>query len=196
MSGTEDVVFEDSLQKYVSSWSPDGRFLLYSADSAGLNADNDVLVLPLSGDRKPVPFQAERFREGFSQFSPDGRWVAYISYESGEAEAFVAPFPGPGGKQQISQGGAGNLRWRPDGGELFYLSPDNTLMAVAVNGKGPTFEVGATRPLFQTSAASVGGIGPYDVSPDGQRFLINTVTEQTESAPITVIVNWTATLQR
>jgi eukaryotic-like serine/threonine-protein kinase len=189
-SGTEEVFFEDNLDKFGTGWTPDGRFFLYSTNNTGNVENNDVLVLPLSGDRKPVPFQKTEFREGFARFSPDGRWVAYTWYESGLSQVYVAPFPGPGGKWLVSTAGGRLPRWRRDGTEIFYLAPDNTLMAAAVNGRGSSFAVGAVRPLFETRAT--GARYSYDVSADGQRFLINTALEQAASAPITVVVNWAA----
>jgi Tol biopolymer transport system component len=193
-SGTEEMFFEDNLDKFGTGWTPDGRFFLYSTNNTGNVENNDVLVLPLSGDRRPVPFQKTEFREGFARFSPDGRWVAYAWYESGLSQVYVAPFPGPGGKWLVSTAGGRLPRWRRDGTEIFYLAPDNTLMAATVNGRGTTFQVGAVKPLFQTRA--IGARYTYDVSADGQRFLINTALEQAAPAPITVVVNWTAELQR
>ena len=107
----------------------------------------------------------------------------------------MAPFPGPGSKWQISTGGGDYPRWRHDGAEIFYLAPDNKLMVAAVNGKGSTFEAGVVKPLFGTRAAP-GLRGSYAVSADGQRFRINTVPEQSGSAPITVVLNWTAGLKK
>jgi hypothetical protein len=137
-----------------------------------------------------------QFNEGDGWLSPDGRWIAYSSNESGVGELYVAPFPGPGGTVRVSSAGGRNPRWRRDGTEIFYLAPDNKLMAAAVNGRGSKFEIGAIRPLFETRVAVGAGIRRYDVSADGQRFLINTVPEQAESAPIAVVVNWTAGLKK
>jgi hypothetical protein len=103
---------------------------------------------------------------------------------------FVAPFPGPGGKWQISTAGGSKPRWRGDGKEIFYLAPDNKLMVAAVDGKGSSFEVGAVKPLFQTSLT--GQRAEYDVSADGERFLMIASPEQATSTPITVVLNWTA----
>ncbi len=155
----------------------------------------ELFVLPLLGDRKPVPFPNAKFEYGFGQFSPDGRWVAYRSNESGRNEIYVAPFPGPGGKWQISTAGGDRPRWRRDGSEVFYLSPDNKMMSATVGGKGASFEVGAVKPLFETRVVT-GGRNQYTVSADGQRFLIDTSPEQAASAPITVVLNWTAGLKK
>jgi len=191
-AGAEEVLLEDNVNKYPASWSPDGRFILYL--TFGTPTGFDLFVLPLTGDRKPIPFLNTKFNEGPGEFSPDGRWVAYTSDESGKNEVYVARFPGPGGKWQISTGGGNFPRWRRDGTEIFYLSLDNKLMSAAANGKGSGFEVGAVKPLFQTRVA--GQRYEYDVSSDGQRFLINTFPEQVASAPITVVVNWTAGLRK
>jgi Tol biopolymer transport system component len=192
-AGSEEVLLEDNLDKFPTSWSPDGRFILYV--SVGPSRGNDLLVLPLTGDRKPFPILQTQFSEPEGRISPDGRWVVYISNESGRNEIYVAPFPGPGGKWQISTAGGYFPRWRHDGSEIFYLSPDNRLVTASVNGKGPGFEVGAVKPLFATRTVFAAGY-QYDVSADGQRFLINAAPEQTASSPITVVLNWTAGLKK
>jgi eukaryotic-like serine/threonine-protein kinase len=193
-AGTEEVLFQDNFSKTPVSWSPDGRFILYVSN--GTTTGNDLLVLPLSADRKPVPFLQTRFNEFGGQFSPDGRWVAYTSDESGKLEVYVAPFPGPGGKWQISTAGGSYPRWRRDGTEIFYLTADNTLMAGTVNGKASSFQVGVVKRLFQPHI--VGPRHEYDVSADGQKFLINSAPQQNGAgpAPITVVVNWTAGLKK
>ena len=156
----------------------------------------DLWVMPLFGDRKPLPFLQTPFNENPGQFSPDGRWMAYASSESGRYEVYVTPFPGPGGKWQVSTAGGDWPRWRRDGKEIFYLAPGGTrLMAAAVNGGASAFEVGAVRELFNTR-----GVAPnawtYDISPDGQRFLVNTFAEEAASTPITLVVNWPALLKK
>jgi eukaryotic-like serine/threonine-protein kinase len=180
------------------SWSSDGRFLSFMKHSReslplGIPLSADVGVLPLFGDRTPVPFLETRFAEGYGRFSPDGRWMAYMSTESRRAEVYVAQFPGPGQKVPISIAGGTQPRWRHDGTEIFYVA-GNRLMAAPVNGKGATFEVGAARQLFEIRPRT--GLGPfYDVSADGQRFLVNTLPEDT-STPITLVVNWPALLKK
>jgi hypothetical protein len=188
------LLIADEFQKNPVSWSPDSRFILYITTRGTTGNGANLWVLPLFGDRKPFPFHQSPYAEVAGQFSPDGRWVAYASNESGKFEVYVAPFPGPGGKWLISTAGGTFPRWRPDGTEIFYLAPDQTLMAATVNGKGGSVEVGAVKPLFKP--AVVPGPRPYDVARDGQRFLINLTSEQAATAPITVVLNWTAALKK
>jgi Tol biopolymer transport system component len=196
-TGAAEVLLVDHRNKFPNCWSPDGRFILYMVDN-GAPTGWDLWLLPLFGDRKPFPFLQTPFYEAQGRFSPDGRWIAYISNESGRYEAYVTHFPGPGGKWQVSSGGATSFgvwpRWRRDGKEITYLAPDDTLMAAAVNGQGDRFETGEVRPLFAPRLRR-GRRSPYDVSPDG-RFLINTVVERGASSSLEVILNWTAALKR
>jgi eukaryotic-like serine/threonine-protein kinase len=129
------------------------------------------------------------------RFSPDGRWVAYVSNETGSNEVYVTHFPGPAGKWPISSGGGDYPRWRADGRELFYLARNGTLMAAAVNGQGADFDVNGARPVLEIHPGSSAGY-PYDVSADGQRFLVNTIVEAAPLPPITLVVNWAAGLQK
>jgi Tol biopolymer transport system component len=191
-AGAEEMLVGDGLDKLPESWSPDGRFILYS--TFGAPTGNDLFVLPLFGDRRPFPFLQTQFNEFDGRFSPDGKWVVYSSNESGKYEVYVAPFPGPGGKWQVSTAGGQGPSWRRDGNEIFYLAPDNKMMTAAVNGKGASFDVGAVKPLFQMSTTGMNH--RYAVSADGQRFLINSALEQATSGPITVVLNWTAGLKK
>jgi Tol biopolymer transport system component len=194
-AGVEEGLLTGCLDKYPMGWTPDGRFILFmvTAPKTGL----DLWVLPLFGDRKPFPFLQTQFNEINSRFSPDGRWIAYSSNESGRYEVYVAPFPGPGGKWQVSTAGGDWPRWRRDGKEIFYVAPapDEKLMAAVVNGGGSAFEVGAVQPLFDMRGEAPNQSRMYDVSPDGQRFLVNTLAEEAASAPITLVVNWRALLK-
>jgi Tol biopolymer transport system component/predicted Ser/Thr protein kinase len=195
-AGSEDVILQSERAKYTTDWSRDGRFILYRAADSTTNLE--LWALPVGGDRKPIRFLKTTFGVSHGQFSPDGRWVAYASNESGKWEISVAPFPGPGGNWKVSSAGGSEPRWRSDGKELFYLAPDGKLMAVEVK-PGPTFEAGAATPLFQTRrpvAVTSTDLFSYDVSADGQRFLANTDVGEVTSSPLTLVHNWTAGLKR
>jgi eukaryotic-like serine/threonine-protein kinase len=191
--GTEQLLWADDLDKYPQSWSPDGRFLLYV--TVGGPTGQALWLLPLTGDeRKPSPFLPTRFNQGTGQFSPDGRWVAYRSNETGRFEIYITPFPGPGGKWQISTTGGNVPRWGRDGREIYYVGPGNTLMSTAVSMDGARVEVGAVKRLFQVHPVTPRYF--YDVSPDGQRFLVNTADGLAASAPLMLVVNWPALLKK
>src|SRR2546425_10720762 len=129
------------------------------------------------------------------RFSPDSRWVAYASNESGQFQIYVQSFPSSGGKWQVSTGGGAQPQWRRDGKELFYLAPDRKLMAVEVNGAGPIFLPGSPKPLFEAHVSTIfpgPGAHYYTVTGDGQRFLVNTFVGESTPVPFTVVMNWSA----
>jgi eukaryotic-like serine/threonine-protein kinase len=192
-SGNEEFIHPGNEQpRYPNDWSPDGKVLAcYEAKQGAL----EIWMLPLSGERKPYPFLQSPFNELGARFSPDGKWVAYTSLESGRPEVYVVPFPGPRGKWQVSTGGGTWPRWRRDGKEIFYLSPDNKIMAAQVRASGSSFEVGAIQPLFETRPYRAFINGSYDVTADGQRFVIAYEAGQ-PTAAITLVVNWTADLKK
>ena len=191
-AGTEELLLATAQEKIPTDWSPDGRFLLYR--SVDPKTGYDIWALPMNGDRKPFPVVQTNFDERDAQFSPDGKWIAYQSNESGRFEIYIQPFPGPGSKLQVSTNGGAQVRWGPDGKELFYIALDARLMAVPIRlaSNPQTAEPGSPTPLFATR---VGGAlqgtfrQQYHVSSDGARFLMNTITEEAAS-PITVILNW------
>jgi len=193
-TGSEEVLLESDETKTANSWSADGRFIVYTSADAKANTKEDLWILPLFGDHKPFPFLRTQFNESFAQFSADGHWIAYVSDESGSNQVYIAPFPGPGGKWQASRAGGSEPRWRGDGKELFFLAPDNKLMAVEVNAKEFTLEIGNAQLLFEVHPATSPGTH-YDVTGDGKRFLVDSSGEGS-SAPITLVVNWTADLKR
>jgi serine/threonine protein kinase len=179
-----------------TDWSPDGRFILYQQYNRDPKAGIDLWVLPLFADRQPKLFLKSKFGAPQGRFSPDGQWMAYASAESGKEEMYVQRFPATGDKVRISAGGGTHPRWRRDGKELFYFAPDRRIMAVVVK-TGDTFEAGKPQVLFEARDAVVYySRYPYAVTPDGQRFLINTSVGEAVDAPITVVLNWTAGLRR
>lgn len=199
-SSAEELLYADDHDKFSTSWSPDGKFLLFTR--GGTKTATDVWVLPLAPENaslkaeaaKPFAFVQTPFNDQNGKFSPNGHWVAYSSGESGRLEVYVARFPGPGGKQQISISGGDFPRWRSDGREVFYISLDLRLMAAEVTERGNTFQVGQVRPLFGPAQINRGYL--YDVSADGQKFLLAVQPEQTTLEPLTLVENWSAGLTK
>ncbi|MFY9561956.1 MAG: protein kinase [Terriglobales bacterium] len=194
--GQEELLLEgDGTNRNPLDWSPDGKSLLFGVGD--LSSTGQVWVLPLTGDRKPLPLTQKTYMAISARFSPDGHWVAYTSNESGRPEVYVMPFGGGAGKWQVSGAGGTQPVWRHDGKELFYWSAENTLMSVPITLKTGVVEVGAAHPLFRFNnpVGIVGVISPYDVTPDGQRFVLITTPNQTPR-PITLVTNWTAELKK
>ncbi|MGD1095642.1 MAG: protein kinase [Bryobacteraceae bacterium] len=195
-AGAEDLLLGDSEAKSPTSVSPDGQVLLYS--NASTKTGLDLWVLPLAQARsggKPEPwvFLRTPFGESDGRFSPDGRWVAYVSDESGQYEIYAASFPGPERKLQISSGGGWMPSWRSDGKELFYVTPGGQLMAAEVTEANGTLEIGRVQKLFEgvwTSSPS------WDVSADGQKFIVVENTATATARPLTLVQNWTAALRK
>jgi serine/threonine-protein kinase len=157
----------------------------------------DIWVLRLQGDRKPRPFLQTPSNEYKPVFSPDGRWVAYGSDETGRQEIYVRPFPGPGGKMQISTDGGTEPMWARNGRELFYRNGDK-MMVTAVETR-PVFAAAKPKLLFEGHyGTGIGGFEPdYDVSPDGQKFLMIKASEQESAATqLNVVLNWSDELHR
>ncbi len=178
-----------------TDWSKDGRFIIYSQLRSGTQ-QGDLWVLPLDGERQPRKYLATPFSEYWGRLSPDGRWMAYVSDETGSDEVYVQSFPEPGRRERVSNGGGSHPRWRGDGQEIFYLAPDNRLMAVAVKGEN-TFEASAPVALFQTPGFDRHTTQfPYAATADGRRFLVIRRVEDASSTSLTVVLNWTAELKR
>jgi DNA-binding winged helix-turn-helix (wHTH) protein/Tol biopolymer transport system component len=192
-SGNEEILFESGEVKVIRSWSSHGQFIAYER---GQYPKREVWVLPLIGERKPFPLQQPQSYQGDMagpEFSPDGRFIAYDSWESGSQQVYVSSFPGPGGKQEVSTDGGWDPRWRRDGRELFFMD-EKKVMAVDVKPNGSSLDIGNARALFDAHSL-VWGDPVYDVTPDGKRFLVVTVSDGT-SETINLVVNWTADLKR
>jgi Tol biopolymer transport system component len=196
--GSEELLLQGG-PNAVGDWSPDGRLILYGRTAVGTR--RDVFVLPLFGDRQPYPILDSQFDEYREQFSPDGRWLAYVSDESGGYEVYLQPFTEGrlgGAKLRISTKGGNQPRFRRDGQELFYVAADGQMMVVALNTSGATVEPGTPRPLFKTRMLTgmIQSASEYDVTADGQRFLIGTTVNEANSTPVIVMLNWSAKLNR
>jgi Tol biopolymer transport system component len=188
--GNDEPILVNERTKYPTDWSRDGRNILFRAIDEKTNFE--LWYLPV-GTRAPVPYIKSTFGVSHGQFSPDGKWVAYASNESGKWEVYVSPFPGPGGNWKVSTAGGSEPRWRSDGQELFYLASDGRLMAVPVK-EGPPFEAGSAAALFQTKRReriSATDLFSYDVSADGKRFLVSTDVGEVAPSPLNLILNWT-----
>jgi eukaryotic-like serine/threonine-protein kinase len=191
-AGQDALLLKSDYVKFPTDWSRDGRFIIYREINP--KTKYDVWVLPVgrqTGDQKPFPLLQTEANEAAAVLSPDGQWIAYSSDESGRYEVYVQSFPGGGGKRQLSTGGGIGPLWRGDGKELFYHAPDGKLIAVAVKG-GASFEAGVPAPLFEFRAGGNVITPYYDVTQDGQKFLLSTIVETEAVAPLTVVVNWTA----
>ncbi len=185
----EKVIPQDGADRFPTDWSRDGKYVLYERAP-------DLWYLRLS-DMQPVPLLKASSTLRSPQFSPDSKWVAYSSNESGRWEIYVTSFPEAHGKWQVSNAGGEQPRWRGDGNELFYLSSDAKIMAVPVK-TGANFDAGTPVALFQANPREMfatSEIFSYDVSKDGQRFLINTQL-RTATTPMSVVLNWAAKLSK
>lgn len=189
-SGTADetLLLDLPNNEHVKDWSSDGRYIAFTSNT-------DLHVLPLFGDRKPLRIVQSPSQQDEPRFSPDGKWLAYNSNESGTWQVYVVSFPGADQKRQISVNGGVQPRWRRDVKELYYLDLDGKMIAVDIT-TGSRIEPGIPRVLFDTNSAPTPNNAEYAVTPDGQRFLVRQPVAETAPTPITVVVNWTASLKK
>ena len=196
-TGNEEKLYENDLSKMTTSWSPDGRYIAYNV----LSADKrrvEIWMLPMVGEHKPFPFLQAGYNVGQGRFSRDGKWLAYVTDETGRANVYVTPFPDGKGKWQVSADGGSMVRWRGDGKELYYLNGTGDLMAVEVNGSGQEFRIGPPQRLFHMElktgpsrydlSSTSEQIG-YDVMPDGKQFIVTSPVAGSAS-PVTMVTNW------
>jgi serine/threonine protein kinase len=195
--GQDDVLVPSMGTISAPDWSHDGRFLVYS-ESATAEAENfDLWTVPLGGERKPAVFLKTRSSEASGTFSPDSRWIAYESNESGRSEVYVAPFPREEGavkRVPVSRDGGRAPRWRGNGVELFFLALDGTLMSAVLKTTNDRW--GIPKELFRTGLTRRGTFHPYAVAQDGQRFLIPVTIESQSPPSITLLRNWPAMLPK
>ncbi len=187
--GDDELLLKSDAGVSPGSWSPDDRFLLYTRIDA--KTGNDIWVLPMEGDKKPFVFLQTPFNETAPRFSPDGKFVVYVSQDQGRSEIFVQPFPASGNRWQISNNGGRAPAWRGDGKEIFYVSEDNKLVAADVK-TGNGFEVGIPKPLFDVMELGAVSFGNVNFAPslDGQQFLITHQREAAASLQYVVVQNW------
>ncbi|MEO8349351.1 MAG: hypothetical protein ABI610_10595, partial [Acidobacteriota bacterium] len=178
-SASERPLYEQEAVQQAEDISLDGRMLVFLND---MQSTSDLWLLTLLGERKASPWLRSRFKEASPRFSPDGRWIAYESDESGSPEIYAALTEGGGEKRRLSTNGGRAPRWRRDGKELYYVAPDGSVMAVPVSTGGARLEIGPPGALFRGESEIVN----YDVSPDGQRFLVSTPAERSPLSPIRV----------
>jgi Tol biopolymer transport system component len=200
-AGVEELLFESGEDKVPTDWSPDGRFIIYYTLNNSKTRE-DVWILPTFGDRRPIPVLCSEFSESFPRISPDGKWLAYQSDESGVSEIYAGRFLGPGGqpatgnlagKWQISTAGGRSPVWGRNGKEIFYLNPNEKLMVAEIVATGATIEVRSIAPLFEARPFSGGNA--FDVSGNGKRFVVDSIIDFESSSPIIVVVNWPADLK-
>lgn len=173
-------------------WSPDSRYLSYDVFNVKERREENW-ILPLVGDKKPFQVAHVDASQYDGNFSPDGRWFAYFSYESGRPEVYVVPFPGPGGKYQISHTGGWLVRWAK-AGKLFYSTMGNRLMEADLALGSTSLQVKSIHPLFEMNLPN--RTAPlFDVTPDGEKFVVVT-SDRPESSSITLVTNWTALLRK
>ncbi|HET9385674.1 MAG TPA: protein kinase, partial [Gemmatimonadales bacterium] len=190
--GDDELVFTSERNKVLTDWTADGRFLIFDETT---DTASDLGYVAVSGDRKGISYLKTPFNEQNGHVSPDGRWIAYQSDESGRYEVYVRPFPdaqGGGGKWQISNEGGSDPRWSRDGKELFYFAGDDTLSSTTVVGDSSGFRRMQTEPLFRVTRTA--NRTNYSMTPDGRRFLVNTLVQSANDATITVVLNWTQAL--
>jgi eukaryotic-like serine/threonine-protein kinase len=191
-TGDERLTQSPNFQ-FAMDWSRDGRYILYEEETAPASK-RSLWILPVApGDSKPRPYLRTTFNEGMGQFSPDTRWVAFQSDESGRYEIYIDTFPEPRGKIRISTGGGVIPDWGADGRELFYVSADSMLMSAGLKTGANSIEPSAPHPLFPLLVTDT-DVSPYDAARDGQRFLVLEASRFAQ--PLTVIVNWPALLNK
>ncbi len=191
-TGKDQLLRKSEGSIYAPHWSPDGHSLIYTEQ--GTSTGSDLWTLRLTGNRTPEVFLRTAFNEGSGVFSPDSAWVAYESDASGRREVWVCAFPAATEQIQISHDGGRAPRWRGDGRELFFLGLDGTLMAASIT-TGSRIQATVAQPLFQTRITG-NNYHPYAADKSGQRFLIPVFREAPGSIPITVVLNWPATLPK
>ncbi|HEV2350980.1 MAG TPA: protein kinase [Terriglobia bacterium] len=196
-NGTEAArrLLNDDAADDPESWSADGRYLAFQRTDPQRKFGRNLWILPLFGDRKPYPFIESSFDQLYAEFSPDVKWLAYTSDETGRPEVYIAPFPKANGKWEVSTQGGVVPTWRRDGKELYYLSLDQKLMAVDIRENNNSVEIGSPHVLFQTNPPPL-VLRSYDSAADSSKFIVVTQSLNASSVPVTLVINWPALLEK
>jgi serine/threonine protein kinase len=195
-SGVTEPLIESDADEYPTDWSRDGRYIALTFSDWKGQTNDGIWVLPLFGDHKPFPYLQSPFNKTGAVFSPDGRWLAYASDESGKLEVYLSPFPNRRGKWQVSRGGGDQPEWNRDGNTLYYVAPGGKMIEASVKENGATVVVGEPRQLFQQArGANSLGARSYCVTRDGSRFLV-AKAPQNVASPLTLVTNWSAHLKQ
>jgi Tol biopolymer transport system component len=190
----EETILDARLVLGTSDWSPDGRYILYAQISP--DTAFDLWLLPLKGNRNPISYLRTRFNEMHGRFSPDGRWIAYTSDESGRQDVYVQSFPASEIKLVVSNAGGAFPAWRRDGRELFYRGLDGRLMVVSVRSTEGGLQFGVPAPLFPIVDSPATVAWPYDVSADGQRILALAPPADGGETKLSLLINWQAAIKK
>jgi Tol biopolymer transport system component len=207
--GGEEVIVESDEEMWLTGWSHDGRYIVYTEGSF-VSGGGDIWIVPTFGDRKPFPFLTTDADEDGGMLSPDGRWMVYTTREQGQLQVFVAPFAPPAGAGRSADGGRGSVKWqistdvnlvegtlakwRSDGKEILFLTTDGKIWSAEVDGSGNSFHVGRVEMLCSSDPWNFGRVG-FDITPDGNGFVVNSFSKSA-TLPITLVQNWTLDLKR
>jgi dipeptidyl aminopeptidase/acylaminoacyl peptidase len=189
--GYADYGREGITMTWPLDWSPDGRYLVYGS-TEGEFENPDLWIVAIEGEGEPMPVQHSEFAEEDAAISPDGRWLAYTSDRSGQFEVYLTAFPRADRAWKVSSDGGLRPEWGVDSGELFYLDPDDTLMAATLKATGDSVSIEETQPLFRINVHHNVLLEPggYAVAPGGERFLVNRVLEKGTTSPLVLVVGW------
>jgi len=189
-AGEAELLYRSDKTLYVRDWSRDGRYIC-----GAIQGDSqDIIIIPTDGQEEPWTFMSTSAGEWDPSFSPDGRWLAFVSDETSKEEVYVAPFPGPGGKWQVSSREGDRPHWSPDGAAIIYLDNGDRLNEAEIMVDGNAVQVGAVRPLFEVTAFRPGTV--FDLMPDGQAVLINERLSEMDMSRVVLVQNWEQTLER
>ncbi len=195
-SGAERVILETpNIVEVPMSSSSDGRYIAYSRKDLAKDAGSHIWVLPLFGDGQPFPILQDAWSEKDAEISPDGKWLAYVTNDSGRNQVYITPFPGGGAKWEVSKDGGSSPKWRGDGKELFYLDNSDGIVAVDLTVSGSAIDLGVPHVLFQAIGIQR-DYGPYDVTADGKKFLINSGNIAQGGEPLTLVQNWLTAIKK